>query len=301
MLIPPPLRPGDTVGLLAPASPFPYDELRRGLHVLRHDWGLTVIEAPSLTTNDGPFAGTVAARTAEFQALLNDPAVRAILPARGGYGTYQLIDRINFTKFLDHPKWIVGFSDITLVLNHVQRLGVASLHGMMPRQYGQDGTETSLESLRRWLFGQSPVPYQSPAHALNRPGTAIGPLIGGNLVVLLNTIATASEPIWAGALLVLEDIGESYFSVDRLLMQLRRSGRLAQVAGVLVGQFSDMRQNESLPYNRPVQTLIADHLHDLGVPVCFDFPVGHVPQNLALPIGLPASLRVDESGGTLTF
>jgi muramoyltetrapeptide carboxypeptidase len=300
-MIPPPLRAGDTVGVLAPASPFPYPELATGLHILRHDWHLNVLESPSLTAETGPFAGSIEQRIAEFQALLDDPDVRAILPARGGYGTYQLIDNLDFTRFLATPKWIAGFSDITLILNHVQRLGVASLHAMMPRQYGQPDTDDALESLRRWLFGLGPGPYRSPAHALNRPGVAIGPLIGGNLVVLTNTLATSSEPIWSGAILVLEDIGESYFSVDRLLTQLRRSGRLGQVTGVVVGQFTEMRDQESLPYGRAVNELIADHLHPLGVPVCYDFPVGHVPRNLALPIGLPATLTVNETGAELTF
>ncbi len=300
-MIPPPLKPGDTVGVLAPASPFPYADVLPGLHILRQDWQLTVLEGASLVTESRPFAGTIQQRVHEFQAMLDDPDIRAILPARGGYGMYQLIDRLDFTDFLANPKWLVGFSDITMLLNHVQRLGVVSLHGMMPRQYGQPDTADALESIRRWLFGLTPVPYESPAHVLNRPGQSSGHLIGGNLVMLTNSLGTASEPDWAGALLVLEEVGETYFSVDRLLTQLRRAGRLSQVAGVLVGQFTEMRDNESLPYGRPVNDLIADHLGELAVPVCFDFPVGHVPRNLALPIGLPATLTVGHAGSALTF
>ncbi len=301
MFLPSFLRAGDTVGVLAPASPFPYAEVQAGLHVLRHDWQLSVVEGVSLRATSGPFAGSADARVHECQAMLDDPDIRAILAARGGYGTYQLADQLDFTKFLAHPKWIVGFSDITMLLNHVQRLGVVSLHGIMLRQYGQADMQESLESVRRWLFGLEPVPYQSPAHWLNRPGVATGPLIGGNLVVLVNSLATRSEPDWSGALLVLEDVGESYFSIDRLLTQLHRSGRLAQVAGVLVGQFSEMRDHETLPYGRSVNELIADHLNSLGVPVCYDFPVGHVPYNVALPIGLSATLTIGVTGTELTF
>jgi muramoyltetrapeptide carboxypeptidase len=306
MQIPPFLRPGDTVGLLAPASPFPYAELARGLHILRHDWGLTVVEGRSLHTRQGPFAGSPELRLHDLQTMLDAPQVRAVLAARGGYGSYQLIDQVDFTAFLSQPKWVVGFSDITLLLNHIGQRGVVSLHGIMPRQFGQPDTDDALESLRRCLFGpatndNATITYQSPAHALNRAGMATGVLIGGNLTVLLNTLGTPSEPDWAGRILFIEDIDESYFSVERMLVQLRRAGRLQQVAGVVVGQFSDLRENVSLPYGRSVQELIADQLNDLGVPVCYDFPAGHVPRNLTLPIGLPVTLTVSEAGAELTF
>lgn len=295
------LRPGDTVAVVSPASWFPYEELAEGLRILRDDWHLNVIEGETLHAVSGPFAGPDDLRRRELQRLLDDPAVRAVFAARGGYGCYRIADDLDLTGLQAHPKWLIGFSDVTVLLSLCYNAGVVSLHGLMPRQFGPPERAESLESLRQWLFGETPPPYGVPAHPLNRPGRATGPLVGGNLALLVNSLGTPTDVNFAGTILFIEDIGETLFSVDRMMRQLRRSGRLAQLAGLVVGQFTDLRLNPSLPFGKDVYAIIADTVADYSFPVLFNFPAGHVDRNLTLPIGRTGTLSVDDSAGTLDF
>ena len=301
LISPPFLRPGDTVGVVSPASWFPYDELTDGLRILREDWQLNVIEGDSLRAIDGPFAGSDELRRADLQRLLDDPSVRAIFAARGGYGCYRIVDKLDLTWLRQHPKWLVGFSDITVLLSSVYNQGVQSLHGLMPRQFGLPDRAESLESVRQWLFGEIPAQYAVPKHSLNRTGHAKGPLAGGNLTMLVNSLGTTTDVDWTGAILFIEDIDETLFSLDRMLMQLRRAGRLANLAGLVVGQFTDMRLNLSLPFGKDAFTIIAEAVADYAYPVLFDFPAGHVERNLALPVGRTVALEVGKRGGKLVF
>lgn len=301
MIIPPFLRPGDPVVVLAPASPFPYDDLHDAFRVLRHEWGLTVREGTYLTANVGAFAGTDEQRLADLQAAINDPTVRAIFAARGGYGSYRLIEKVDIAPLLTHPKWLIGFSDITVLLAHAQRRGVAGLHAIMPRQFRLSDTAADVETLRQWLFGEVTFPYEAPAHALNRPGTATGPLAGGNLSMLVHTLGTSSEVDWAGKILFIEDIDETLFSLDRMLIQLRRAGKLTQLAGLLVGNFADMRDNRTSPYGKTASEIIADAVSAYAYPVAYEWPVGHEGRNLALPVGLSGMLTVGKEGSRLAF
>ena len=303
MLIPPFLKPGDTVIILAPASPFPYDDLKNAFQVLRHDWQLNVLEGAHLQANIGAFAGTDEQRLADLQQAINDPQVRAIFAARGGYGSYRLIEKLDFTPLQTNPKWLVGFSDITVLLSHLQRLGIASLHAVMPRQFRLDTVADDIESLRQWLFGEAVAPYIAPANPLNRLGTsvAVSGLAGGNLSMLVHTLGTPSEVDWAGKLLFIEDIDESIFALDRMLIQLQRSGRLANLAGLLVGSFSDMRDNRSVPYGKSANELIAEAVSAYTYPVAFGMPVGHEGRNLAIPLGVSATLVVGQEGSELRF
>ncbi|MEZ0539668.1 S66 peptidase family protein [Fibrella arboris] len=301
MITPPFLRPGDTVAVLAPASPFPYDDLQRAFHVLRHDWQLTVLEGAHLQASAGAFAGPDPQRLADLQTAINDPSVRAIFAARGGYGSYRLIEALDFTPLLTQPKWLVGFSDITILLSHLQQLGMASLHAIMPRQFRLDDTAEAIESLRRWLFGEMVVPYTAQPNALNRLGTATGTLAGGNLSLLIHALGTSSEVDWAGTLLFIEDLDETLFWLDRTMIQLRRAGKLANLAGLLVGTFSDMRDNVTTPYGKTATQIIAEAVAAYTYPVAFNFPVGHEGRNLALPVGLSGTLAVGEEGTVLRF
>ncbi len=298
---PPFLKPGDTVGVVAPASRFVYDDLLPGLAVMRDIWQLNVVEGASLTARSGPFAGSVELRLHDLQTMLDDSTVRAIFAARGGYGSYQLVDHLDFTRFKQAPKWFAGFSDITMLHCQLEKTGVQSLHAVMPRQFGKPEAAESVESLRRWLFGEGFTHYSAPAHALNRQGRASGTLIGGNLTMLLHTLGTPTEPDWRGKILFIEDIDETFFSIDRMMTQLRRAGRLEHLAGLIVGQFSDLRENMSLPYEQPIEAVISTHLEGLAFPVCFDFPVGHTDRNLAMPIGHPAELVVGAGSTRLNF
>jgi muramoyltetrapeptide carboxypeptidase len=281
------------------ASRLDYETLEPAFHILRDQWQLEVIEGESLRSSYFQFAGDDALRTRDLQQMLDDPSIRAIFSARGGYGSYRILDRLDFTQFLKNPKWIIGFSDITVVHCHLHRMGVQSLHAIMPKLFGSEGVTDSIETLRQCLFGEPLTPYTSPAHLLNRPGSASGQLVGGNLTLLMHILGTPSDIDLTGKLLFIEDIDETLFSTDRMMIQLRRSGRLANLAGLLVGQFTDMRINDSSPFGKTANEIIAEQVAGYDYPVCFDFPVGHVARNLALPIGKIAELVVNEEGGRL--
>ncbi|WP_420149755.1 S66 peptidase family protein [Spirosoma sp.] len=301
VIFPPFLRPGDTVGVVSPASWFPYDELADGLHILRNVWKLNVIEGQSLHVTDGPFAGSDNLRRADLQRLFDDPNVKAVFAARGGYGCYRIADELDLTGLRANPKWLVGFSDITVLLSLLQRNGIISLHGLMPRQFGDPERAESLESLRKWLFGKIPDDYTVSTHPLNRLGQATGPLVGGNLTMLVNSIGTSTDLDFDGKVLFIEDIDESLFSLDRMIRQLHRAGRLANLAGLVVGQFTDMRDNLSLPFGKDAYEIISEITAPYNFPILFDFPAGHVAYNLALPIGHVVELTVQQESSQLTF
>ncbi|SFE22604.1 S66 peptidase family protein [Spirosoma endophyticum] len=300
-MLPPFLRPGDTVAIVAPASWFPYSELADGLHILRNVWHLNVVEGDSLHAIKGPFAGSDDLRRADLQRFFDDPAIRAVFAARGGYGCYRIADDLNLSGLQANPKWLVGFSDVTVLLSLLYNHGLASLHGLMPRQFGDPDRADALESLRQWLFGESPTHYTVSAHPLNRSGRAQGHLIGGNLTMLSNSIDTPTDLDFNGKILFIEDIDETLFSLDRMMTQLRRAGRLARLAGLVVGQFTDMRGNLSLPFGKDSYEIIADAVVGYDYPVLFDFPAGHVNYNLALPIGQTVELAVQKKTGRINF
>lgn len=301
MLFPPPLQPGDTVAIIAPASPFAYADLQPAFDVIRHDWQLTIWEGKTLQLSTGAFAGSDAERADDLQEAINNPNIKAIFAARGGYGAYRLVEQVDFRPLLKRPKWLVGFSDITVLLSHCQRMGLGTLHGIMPRGFRLPHTEQDIETLRQWLFGEKVAPYTVAAHELNRPGKATGALAGGNLSLLMHTLDTPSEVDWAGKLLFIEDIDETLFSLDRMMTQLRRTGKLANLAGLMVGSFSDMRDNASVPLGKSPEAIIADAVSTYTFPVAYGMPVGHVSPNLAIPVGQMASLDVTETGAVLLF
>ncbi|GAB3028309.1 S66 peptidase family protein [Spirosoma pulveris] len=301
MILPPFLSPGDTVGVVAPASWFPYEELAEGLRILREDWQLNVIEGASLQAIDGPFAGSDDLRRNDLQQLFDNPSVRAIFAARGGYGCYRIADGLDLSGLTASPKWLVGFSDVTVLLSLLANQDLVSLHGLMPRQFGDPNRAESLESVRQWLFGKYPAYYETPAHPLNRQGLATGTLVGGNLTMLTNSFGTPTDLNYAGKILFIEDIDETLFSLDRMMRQFQRSGRLAELAGLVVGQFTDMRGNLSLPFGKGAYEIIADTVATHHYPVLFDFPAGHVDYNLALPIGKLVELVVQPESAVLNF
>ncbi|GAB4015453.1 LD-carboxypeptidase [Spirosoma migulaei] len=300
-MLPPFLRPGDTVGVVAPASWFPYEELADGLRILRDDWHLNVIEGESLHAIDGPFAGSDDLRRADIQRLFDDPTVKAVFAARGGYGCYRIADGLDLLGIKANPKWLVGFSDVTVLLSLLHNHNIVSLHGLMPRQFGDPARAASLESVRQWLFGEFPAHYIVPTHPLNRPGHAKGNLVGGNLTMLVNSIGTPTDVDFTDKILFIEDIDETLFSLDRMMTQLRRSGRLENLAGLVVGQFTDMRANQSLPFGKDSFEIIADKVAAYSYPVLVDFPAGHVEFNLALPIGKSVELVVGKDNARLEF
>ncbi len=298
--IPPYLKAGDTVGVLAPASKVNYQDCLPGLRVLRETWNLRVIECPSLQSSYYQYAGPDQQRKQELQELLDNPEVKAIFAARGGYGCSRILDQLNFDAFSESPKWVVGFSDLTAILSHLYALGYASVHAPMVKLFGIENGEIALESLRTALFGGS-LDYAIAPHDFNKAGDAYGPVHGGNLCLLAHLIGSGSQVETAGKILFIEDINEYLYNIDRMMIQLKRAGQLDSLAGLVVGQFTDIRDNSEPVFGKTAYEIILEHTHQFGYPICFDFPVGHVADNRALPIGLNARLSVTATGARLRY
>jgi muramoyltetrapeptide carboxypeptidase len=295
---PAPLRSGDKVAIVCPARKASAEELTAAVATLQ-SWGLEVVLGESTAAAQHQFGGSDEVRARDLQRQLNDPSIRAILCARGGYGTTRIIDSIDFSRFAESPKWVAGFSDITALNSHLLALGHQSIHGVMPMLFHQDAGEESLDSLRRALFGEE-VAYTVPAHPLNRLGTATGELTGGNLSLLQTLTGTRSDCPTAGRILFLEDIDEYLYAIDRMMVHLDRTGKLQNLAGLLVGHFTNPQDN-TVPYGQTPNEIIDHYAGKYGFPVAHGFPLGHEPQNMALICGRKARLVVDETGARLTY
>ena len=297
LTFPPPLQAGQRVALVAPARKISPAELDAALAIL-HGWGLDVVLGESIGPAHHQFGGDDDLRRRDFQRQLDDPTVRAILCARGGYGTARIVDGLDFTAFARHPKWVAGFSDITVLNCHLLRLGFASIHGTMPVLFGQAKCEAALDSLHRALFMDKPRPLTAPVHPLNWPGTATGELVGGNLSLLHTLTGTASQVSFAGRILFLEDLDEYLYHIDRMLLHLHRSGQLAGVAGLVVGHFSQMRDN-AVPFGSSALEIIHAYARHYDFPVGYGFGIGHEADNRAVVVGQTVQLTVGADGARL--
>ena len=294
---PPALRPGQRVANVSPARKISAAELAPAIATLTA-WGLEVVLGESIAGDHHQFAGDDTLRRRDFQQQLDDPTIRAILCARGGYGTARIVDGLDFAGFRAQPKWVAGFSDITVLNSHLLALGHASIHGVMPVLFHQAGGELALETLRRALFGEDFQPITVAPHVLNRPGTATGALVGGNLSLLQTITGTASQAGFAGRILFLEDLDEYLYHIDRMMLHLHRSGQLAGLAGLVVGHFSAMRDN-AIPFGSAALEIINAYARQYDFPVGYGFPVGHEADNLALVVGQLMRLDVTNAGSTL--
>ena len=286
---PPYLRPGDTVAITCPAKKLPRD-INDAVNLLK-SWGLNVILGETVHASWNQFAGDDELRATDFQRFLNDPSVKAIFAARGGYGTMRIIDRLDFSGFSNHPKWIIGFSDITVLHSHIQAIyKTESIHGQMPLTI-REGSEISLETLKKALFNEE-INYTFTSKANNKSGEAEGILIGGNLTLLVMMAGSVSEQDFSGKILFLEDVGEYLYSIDRMMWNLKRAGKLNNLKGLIVGGFTELKDND-IPFGQTAEQIILDHVKEFDFPVCFDFPAGHIPDNRALIFGRMSSLKVD--------
>ena len=295
---PAPLRPGDQVAIVCPARKASHEELAAAVAVLE-SWGLRVVLGESTNVEHHQFGGDDELRRRDVQQQLDNPEIRAILSARGGYGTTRIIDSLDFSRFPQNPKWVAGFSDITALNCHLLALGHQSIHGVMPLLFNQPGGEESLESLRRALFGE-PITYTVAPHQLNRLGTATGELIGGNLSLLQTLTGTASDVSTAGRILFIEDIDEYLYAIDRMMVHLDRTGKLRHLAGLLVGHFTNPQDN-TVPYGQTPNEIIQHYANKYDFPVAHNFPVGHEAQNMALICGREARMTVNDSGALVEY
>jgi len=289
MIIPPFLQAGDRVGVVATAKKVNVENTNRGIEILE-SWGLHVEKGPNLYASHGVLAGTDAQRAGDLQAMINDAGIKAIFMVRGGYGSTRIIDDIDFSSLKTYPKWICGFSDITAFHIHLFNLDFACLHGPMP-SFFYAITQDSLRWYRDYIFGiGDSIIIQGQLQ--NIPGKAKGKLVGGNLSIICHTMGTPSQIKTEGNILFIEDIGEQLYHLDRMLVQLKRAGLLQGLTGLIIGQFTDMKDDD--PFGKDVTGIILDHVGKYHYPICFDFPVGHSTQNFALPIGVAAELHVTE-------
>lgn len=304
LIYPPRLREGDRVIILSPSSKIDKAFLRGAARRLK-SWGLEPVLAPHAGSSHGTYAGTMAQRLRDLQEALDDPQARAILCSRGGYGAVHLVDKLDFTRFRQQPKWLIGFSDITALHNVFQHEGFASLHAPMARHLTvEPDDDPAMLALRDFLFGHYPEGRQDfgvacEAHRLNHRGTARGILRGGNLSVFYGLRGTPWDIPAEGTLLFLEDVGERPHAVERMMYNLKLGGVLERLCGLIIGQFTEYEENRSL--GKPLYEALADVLKPYGIPVCFGFPVGHVTRNMPLPCGAEAVLEVGKKEVTLSF
>ena len=298
--IPPYLKKGDTIGLICPAGYMPAEKVQTCIRVLG-EWGYVVKTGKTVGGESQTyFSGTDAERLADLQEMLDDKEVKAVLCARGGYGTGRIIDDIRFKKFRKHPKWIIGYSDITVLHSHLySNFRIASLHSPMAGAFNDGGEHNEFVlSLKNALEGQK-AHYSCDAHAFNREGEAEGELVGGNLALLAHLCGTGSDLKTKGRILFIEDVGEYLYNIDRMLYQLRRSGKLSKLAGLIVGAFTEIKDNER-PFGQTAYEIISDRVKEYDYPVCFDFPVSHTDRNYALKVGVLHQLKVGKPGVTLS-
>ncbi|WP_347159685.1 S66 peptidase family protein [Pontibacter chitinilyticus] len=294
----PSLRSGDKIAILSTARKITTPEIELAIRTFE-SWGLQVVLGQTIGASYNQFAGDDALRLQDLQQMLDDASIKAVMCARGGYGTTRIIDQVDFTTFLQRPKWLVGFSDVTTLHSHIHTLGLESIHAIMPVLFPKEGTTASIETLRRALFDEE-LRYTAAPHPFNRSGSATGQLVGGNLSMLHNLTGTRSDIDTAGKILFLEDLDEYLYHIDRMLVHLDRSGKLANLAGLLIGDMSDMRDN-AIPFGKTAYEIILEHTGKYDYPVSYGFPVGHEPLNLALICGRQAQLDVSETGVQLAY
>ncbi len=291
----PSLKSGDTIAIVATARKVAREELQPAIDTLE-SWGLKVILGPHLFEVDNQYAGTDELRAEALQWAIDLPNVKAILFARGGYGTMRLMDKLNLLPLRTQPKILAGFSDITVLHSALNNLGVPSLHCTMPLSWPTNTTE-AIESLRNALFGEE-ISYQANAHELNRLGKISGELVGGNLSLLYALSGTPQQLNTDGKILFIEDLDEYLYHIDRMVLSLKMAGTFKNLTGLVVGGMSDMRDN-TVPFGKTAEEIIREHVEEYGFPVCFNFPAGHIADNRALWLGKVHTLEVNLSGSQL--
>ncbi|RLJ65436.1 muramoyltetrapeptide carboxypeptidase [Lacinutrix venerupis] len=302
LIQPPYLKAGDTVAIVAPSGILKNrnDEVARAKKLLE-SWDLNVVIGNNVFKKDNHFAGTDAERCEDFQKALDDKTIKAIWSARGGYGTVRILDKLDYSKFLEQPKWIIGYSDITALHNQLHTIGVETIHGIMCVSLPNDLSkiEESIETFKSAIFG-APLAYTLKGSTYNRVGTAKGKLVGGNLTILHTMLGSNTSIDVDGKILFIEEIGEYKYHIDRMLQSMKRAGYFDNCKGVIVGDMSRMRKNTTL-WGSSVQQLILDALQDYNFPIAFNMPAGHEEDNRAMILGRTIELVVKSSQSTVTF
>ena len=291
---PPYLKKGDTIAILAPAGILKgRAETIQKAKELAQSWGLNVVLGENLFNQNNHFAGTDDERAQDFQKALDNPNIKAIWAARGGYGSVRLLDRLDFTKFMGNPKWIIGYSDITAFHNHIHNLGFETLHAMMATSLEEKPEEITktISSYKKALFGEQ-LSYSIPSSNYNRLGEVSGQLIGGNLAIVTSMLGSKSQLDTKDKILFLEEIGEYKYSIDRMLQSLKRANYFSTIKAVIIGDIS-LIKNNTTKWGSTVEQLILDALPK-DIPILFDFPAGHEPDNRAMIFGRKIKMTVNK-------
>ena len=292
---PPYLNKGDVIGIVCPSGFMPVEKASECIRVLNEEWGFQTKVGKTLGNQFNYFSGTDEERLNDFQQMLDDDEVKAILCARGGYGLSRIIDKIDFKKFKKQPKWIIGYSDVTILHSHLySNYYISSIHAPMAAAFNDAGyINRFVQSLRHALEGKK-LKYSCDPHEFNKKGEAIGELVGGNLTLLAHLAGTDSDIKTRGRILFLEDVGEYLYNIDRMMYQLKRSGKLSRLAGLIVGGFTDNKDTDR-PFGQTAYEIIHDAVKEYDYPVCYGFPVSHEKENYALKIGVGYKLEVRKS------
>ena len=300
MKIPPYLQPGDTIGILCPAGYMPAENAKACVQTLKK-WGYKVVKGKTLGgKSKNYFSGTDEERLHDLQSFIDDPSIKAILCGRGGYGTTRILDGINWKAFKKNPKWIIGFSDITILHTYLlTEIGVAGIHGPMANAFNEDnGINRYTLSLKDSLEGK-PIHYTAKPHAQNTYGKVTAPMVGGNLSLLAHAVGTNADVDTRGKILFIEDVGEQLYNVERMLLQLKRAGKLSKLKGLVVGGFTSNKDTDR-PFGKNIEQLIYDVVREFKFPICFGFPIGHEKENVAIIVGGTYRLDVSVHGTTLS-
>ena len=294
------LKHGDTIGLVAPARKVSAEEMEPAIGKME-EWGFRVICGEHLYGERDQYSGTDEERTADFQSMLDNPDVKAVFCGRGGYGTLRIIDKLDFSAFEKSPKWICGYSDITVLHAHIhQCLRTETIHSAMPINFpGAGKRNNALQSLKGALTGEKTA-YTLKGHPLNRGGEARGILVGGNLSLLYALQGSPSFPDLTDKILFIEDLDEYLYHIDRMMLSMKRAGSLEKLAGLVIGGMTDMKDN-AIPFGKNAEAIVRDTAEEYGFPLCFGFPAGHIPDNRALIFGRMVTLQCDKDQTTLTF
>lgn len=298
MVSPPFLKRGDKVGLVATARKINRQELSEGLDLLQQ-WGYKAVIGQSIDAEKDQYAGTDSLRAQDLQRMLDDPEIKAIWCARGGYGTVRIIDQLDFYKFVKYPKWIVGYSDVTVLHSHLHKIGFQTLHATMPVSVA-DNSAFAKATLAKALEGKKPDIELETLAAENRSGRAEGLLVGGNLSILYSLCGSSSSLDTEGKILFIEDLDEYLYHIDRMMVNLKRNGMLDHLAGLIVGGMTKMHDNR-IPFGKTAKEIVIDAVGECSYPVVFDFPAGHLDDNRALIMGAKVHLEVSDKKVALRY
>lgn len=292
------VKPGDKIGILSTARWMDQTEMKFADELLL-SWGLKPVYGETITARSEQFAGDDNLRSKDLQTFLDDADIKAILCARGGYGTIRIMDKIDFTGFMNNPKFICGFSDITVLFAHItDKLGIPVLHSAMPFTF-PNNSEAALQTLKDALFGIAPA-YSIPAHPLNIFGETEAELIGGNLSILYSLLGTKYGFSTSGKILFIEDIDEYRYHIDRMMWSMKLAGKLHPLKGLIIGGLTDIKDN-LVPFGKSAESIILEQVQELNIPVCFGFPAGHQDDNRALYLGRKVVLKTEKTHSSLTY